>query len=225
MVVSTEVADIDRMKFMVPPRIEVRGTPGLSVQVEALTTGGPAGSVIMGGGVILPSLDVAGASGEGVPLTIEAQTDAEARRKAADAVTMIKTAVAKCAAGDTTPPANAIRHLARLVHVFGPIAWRVGEFLEYCRWLESRRQDDTLKRILGEGARGRRREDYFFLVELIDQIRAREDCSVAVAAGLASKRFGEYFDMTSAAIQNRYSELKDLYHAARGSQYMPDEHV
>ena len=44
-------------------------------------------------------------------------------------------------------------------------------------------------------------------------------CSVAKAAEIAAKRYASFLSMGAEAIRNRYSELRELYHAVNGVQY------
>lgn len=131
---------------------------------------------------------------------------------------LIKDAVRACRRGKECPDSSAIRQLGRLLDEHPEIAYRVVDVQDYVGWLTKRRLNGPLDRILRRRGPGRPRESYFFVVEVVQAVVDRDQCSVAKAAETAAREYGSQLAMGKQRIQNIYSEHRDLYLATRGTQ-------
>lgn len=171
--------------------------------------------LVTGGGVTLPDLGSAHVGAER-RCVIPLEMGAGSRERGMVILGLVRDAVRKCGRG--APHAPVVRELARLIDEHPEIALRMPEVQEYVQWLQRKKRDDVLARLIGGTCRGRPRDSYFAVVALVQSVIDQMGCSVARAASIAHERFGRDLSMDARRMQNIYSEHRDLYLATRGTQ-------
>jgi hypothetical protein len=115
---------------------------------------------------------------------------------------------------------TSIRTLGFLAQHYPEIALRVPELFDFLNWLAAKHNHGAVARILGDAARGRRRESPFYLVAFVELVCSRNEWSVAKAARWIEEKMGARFHKSAASIQNDYSRYRDYYRVWR-SPFVP----